>query len=223
MHLRSAPRHDNTENSHRTVLKATHTVIEIPREQPLHSLSRAVEKHGYMRALALQEGEVSRALREADPTNQVTVDALRTLEQYEARSTRAVAPDASVLAHIPVATFEALGKGLIALRQYEAECAPGNEDSSPRSPSTLAMRRSHAPIAGPSVAFSGTTLPGSPSTSMRVRGGSLVDPGAAPLQIAKDALKAFTGLMRVSPIGMLHLERIEITRVERGELLATFR
>jgi|GEM_PF-1488752 len=209
------------ENSHRTILKATHTAIELSRDT-LDSLNRATEKQAYVRALALRNGEVTRAIRSAPPGREITADTVRILEQFEERTLHTLPPDASALARIPSASLEAFGEALIALRSKDAEAA--YEAKPDESPAHDSAQQSLISRPSPLYALS-AQLPVAAPNMMRTMqgGGPLMRAEDALLQISRDALNAFRAAMRVSPIGMLHLERIEMSPagVERGELLAT--
>ncbi len=183
------------ENSDRTVLKATHTTIDIPPEQ-VKRLNRALEKSGYVRALALQDGEVARARRMADPEGRLRDQVWSTLQQFEVGTSRVTIPDQSVLAILSTDELKTFGEALVVLRSRELDRPAAQE--------RLDVER----LAVNDQQQARMSQPGDP---------------AALHQVARAALSTFTQAMAVSPIGMLHLERIEMSPagVERGELLGT--
>lgn len=178
------------ENSHRTVLKATHTAIDISPDRA-DRLHRVLEKSGYVRALAIQDGEVGRIRQTADPDCVLRDQVWSTLQQFEVGQSHLTVPDQSVIAGLSMEELKTFGEMLVVARSRMLD-RPAAEKRLDRND----LRRS--PV----------SQYGNP---------------AALYQVAKAALSNFTQAMTVSPIGLLHLERIEMSPagVERGELIGT--
>lgn len=193
------------ENSDRVVLKATHTAIKIPPEQ-MAMLGRALEKSAFVRALALRPGEVQ-AVRLAGGVQRDLSDAAwGTLTQFEQQNARLDLPKPSNLAAIPTGALKSFGDALVAKRTTDLAASQGG----------LATAGGSGSIDGARAAetFMATTVPADVVASQQL---------AALAHAAKQAVATFIGAVEISPVGMLHLERIEMSPagVERGELLST--
>lgn len=184
-------------NSSRELLKATHTPIVFDRTNT--PPSRVHDKAAFVRGLQLQTGEVD-AVRRAPAARQqgradgVAGDALwATMQQFEPAPVASLAPRASVLADVPTEQLTSFGQAVLEHRLAMLQAV-----SVPAPGADVEAHRA------PAVAID------------RVVAASLVN-------FAKAALDGFTSAIQISPIGMLHLERIEMAPagIERGELIAT--
>ena len=175
-------------NSNRTLLKATHTAIDLP-EESLGNLNRALEKNSYVRSLSLQDGEVDRLRRSAQAAADRPSAIWDAMSSFEPSRLHATGWESGVLASVPTQDLVEFGQRLIEQRTADAvRREPRDRD----------------------VAIAGLDARG-----------YAVDP--ALIGAAKSALDTFTSMLKISPVGMLHLERIEMAPagIERGELLAT--
>ncbi|MCU1556129.1 MAG: uncharacterized protein JWN09_124 [Microbacteriaceae bacterium] len=189
------------DNSDRIVLKATHTAIKIPPEQ-MATLGRALDKSAYVRALALRPGEVE-AARSSSELRQVSDTVWPTLTQFEQQNALLSVPEASGLAPIPTDFLTAFGKAVIAKRSADLGAAQSGAAVDAAKSPTGDLRIADAVVAT-QYANTDRDL-------------------AALVHAAKQAVSTFSAASEISPIGMLHLERIEMSPagVERGELLST--
>jgi hypothetical protein len=193
-------------NSDRHLLKATHTPITFD-QLDAPPPSRAHDKAAFARSLQLQPGEVD-ALRQGLRSQAAAAipDAVwDVLRQFEPPPVGGLAPKASVLADVPVDHLMGFGQALLDRRTANL-AALTSPPTAPDSSSPAAPRAAQARAAGALAAVSPDRLLAS----------SLVT-------FARGALNLFTNAVQVSPIGMLHLERVEMAPagVERGELIAT--
>jgi hypothetical protein len=189
------------ENSDRTILKATHTPLQFERrsdDEP--EPTRTVDKAAFVRRLQLQSGEVeavrqhSRDMRERDSPSEATWSAL---SQFEPRGLAALAPSASAVSPIPVDELVKAGQAVLSHRIEMLDTTTQEQGAPARGEVVRSLNvRTRAPEA--------------------LLAQSLVT-------FARGALETFGSAFQVTPIGMLHLERIEMAPagIERGELLAT--
>lgn len=191
------------DNSDRIVLKATHTGVTIPPAQ-LATLGRALEKSSYLRALALGTGEVDAV--KASELPRVSDEVWTRITQFEQQNARLTVPDASGLAPISADFLKSFGLAVIAKRSTD-----------------LASTQESGAAASPQESPTGVD-PQIADTAMPMQNVQLAGRDIAALvHAAKQAVSSFTASSEISPIGMLHLERIEMSPagVERGELLST--
>jgi hypothetical protein len=192
----------NLTNSIRQIPKATY--VPLQPASPLPSSGRSIPKFGYVRQLDLQPGEVDQVQSSLTVLNATTAagsglaDAnfWSLLKQFEGSPLPAALPSPSVFADIPESQLTTFGNALAAVRNQ----ALTQTNAAPRT----------AQIAN---AASSTTTTTSPSN------GDLLDRYNKSLA----ANNVFVANVTAQPIGMLNLERLEMTPadVERGELLAT--
>ena len=183
-------------NSSRALLKATHKPILIERTDT--PPSRAHEKAAFVRSVQLQSGEVD-AVRRTMPGSGarggVSKGSWEALRRFEPAPVASLAPRASTLADVSADELTAFGHALLDHRVSLLHALPAG-----------------AQAEGDVVAHSAPA-----ATSLdRLVASSLVN-------FARTSLDTFTSAIKVSPIGMLHLERIEMAPagIERGELIAT--
>jgi hypothetical protein len=190
------------DNSSRIVLKATHTAIKIPPEQ-MATLGRALDKSAYVRALALGAGEVH-AIRSLGELRQVTDAVWATLTRFEQQNARVAVPEASSLAPIPTDLLTSFGQTVVAKRSADLAAA----------------QQGAVDFAQPLTANDLITADAATATLYNANLGRDL---AALVHAAKQAVSTFNAASEISPVGMLHLERIEMNPagVERGELLST--
>jgi hypothetical protein len=186
-------------NSNRVLLKATYTPIALPKSDPhIGNLGRAREKATFANSLQLAPGEVRQTLDhlKQQRAGHQSTDPLSVLQAFEQSPDRvAPKPEPSVLANVPVASLQAFGAAVVELRSAQKS-------------SVSAQAPNSAPVAESTRSY---TAPASNGlTDVR-------------LMIAHNALNTFNNAVQVSPIGMLHLERIEMAPagIERGELIGT--
>ncbi len=229
-------------NSDRQLLKATYVPVAF--DQPSDKLSQAHLKAALVRGLQLQRGEVAAVRSRVASTGSATISdsVLLTLKQFEPQPVAALMPKASVLADIPVQHLQAFAQATLDHRtdqlhnidqpspQPSPSGAPGGAPgASPSTPVTgrPEMARISIQPAPPGLnRIAATTSSPLPSQVPTTTGPSPANQRAVALSMvtfAKGALDTFTKAITVSPIGMLHLERIEMQPVgiERGELVST--
>lgn len=192
-------------NSDRHIYKATHTTVELPRRgrQP----ARALDKASFARGLQLQRDEV-RAVVRSDGNVQLpqpTIDALAAFETSPDAATGTDADAIAALAAVPAEQLTIFGQALVSDRNRRLEAMQSHQRtaSEPASPDADALV---------------------PLRASRQQPGLIeVAKAKSLVSFAHASVQAFTQAIRISPIGMLHLERIEMTPVgvERGELLGT--
>lgn len=159
----------------------------------MRGLGRALEKSSFLRSVALRDGEVQ-AVREARVTDREIPDEVwDVLARFEPQQVADAPMDRSTLAGVPVAALTAFGEGLVRLRSEVLAAG--------QAPAVMEVRE-----ARPNAGFA-----------------QMLSLAQTHVHLAQEGLDSFTRLIHISPIGMLHLERIEMhpVGVERGELLAT--
>ena len=141
------------------------------------------------------------------------------LKQFEPKLLAVQEPKPSVLADIPIEQLLSFGRAVIDHRSSLLEVAR----QPPQDPAV-----STAPLPGQSLDPLAAGAASFTSAQMTGVGASAVQPdilglAAAYVQFAISAYDAFKNAVTVSPIGMLHLERIETAPagIERGELVGT--
>ena len=189
----------NLTNSTTSVQKVTH----VPLKPPTPTTGWATVKSSFVRQLGLQTGEVT-AVQQAFGTlataapNAITPDAnfWALLQQFEGTPLASQLPVPSAFASIQTSDLTAFGNGLIGLRKQQVE----------------SLRTALAPQVGTSGA---NVSPGAQAANYGAALNSLNTGIAATKNLAQDT--------STSPIGMLNLERLEMTPagIERGGLLAT--
>jgi hypothetical protein len=230
-------------NSTRQVLKATHTPIEFDLTTGTQP-SRAHEKAAMVRSLQLQPGEVDAVQgQQAGPGSSAPLppEVSATLRTFEPQSVPALTPQATALADVPATTLIAFGQSVLTHRQGILEgiqastlgpplgqptpapptvpgasrltsaAAPGAAITAPTEPSTATTM-----AVSPAVAGSASALVAAASSAQLASAVSLVT-------AAQAAVNSFSNAVKISPIGMLNLERLEMSPagIERGELLST--
>ncbi len=181
------------DNASRRVQKATYVQLTVPIENT--QVGGAVAKYGFVRQLSLQPGEVAAALdtRRQSPEDARSLEAAPMLQSL--RSTLTAFEGTPVNSALPP-------RSIFASIPTAQLVEFGN---------ALALVREqdlNTPAAG-EAALPGDGL----AVAMRLN----------LLNIARSTTNAFEQSIAASPIGMLNLERLEMTPagVERGELLAT--
>jgi hypothetical protein len=185
-------------NSDRHVLKATHTPLKLDGAEQ-GKLGRAVEKAAYIRALKLQTNEAVLLQRVALATGSSAIadPVWDILKQFEPQAIALLSPKPSLLAEVPSEQLLAFGHLLIESRKQVLSLA-------------------QTPPTDPAVGLPNfEPAPSAPDNAL--------GKAAASVQFGVSAINAFRSAIAISPIGMLHLERIESAPagIERGELLAT--
>lgn len=193
------------ESSNRTLLKATHTSIDLDPED-LAELSRAVEKSSFIASLALQDREIAelpaRFRDVLDPR------VLSAVAQYEPARVAVAPPDRSVLRDVSVDDLQMLGEAVFSVRQALLDRLQGES-----------LTGRNAPVTRLAI-FQQTREPAvTAALSERLQ------KQIALVRVARQSIDVFVQQAKktISPIGLLHLERIEMVPagIERGELLAT--
>jgi hypothetical protein len=189
----------NLTNSITKVVKATYVPLKIAEKVP--DVGHATLKSSYVRQLNLQPGEVEAVQKVLVPKGAAAIGRIGSdpavwslLKQFEGTLLSAQLPAVSAFANIPVSDLITLGNALVALRQQAVEL----------------LQQPVAPAA---------------DVKKVERPGGAQSVGAA-LNLLNTAIIGVKGLATdssTSPIGMLNLERLEMTPagVERGGLLAT--
>jgi hypothetical protein len=189
----------NLTNSTVSVLKATHVPLKTPPpKEGVQVAGNATLKSSYVRQLALQSGEVT-AVQEAGTGATADQNFWSLLRQYEGAPLASQLPSPAAFANVQVSDLAVFGRGLIAVRQRQLQQLQKNP--APAAP------------AGAVVKAALVAVPDSAAVSSAVNN----------LNSAVVANNAFVSDSSTSPIGMLNLERLEMTPagVERGGLLAT--
>jgi len=232
-------------NSDRHLLKATYAPIEF--DQPPDKLSQAQPKAALVRGLQLQTGEIDAIRSKVAVTGASPIPdpVWSLLKQFEPQPVAALMPKASVLADVPAEHLQAFAKATLdhrieQLRNLDQPQSPppsgGSGDSTPPSPNIPAPAQPRAPavplvaprigqVAPPAVKAANVS---SAVNQMAITAApmALVTQRAVAVSLvtfAQGALDTFTNAVKICPIGMLHLERVEMSPagVERGELVAT--
>ena len=198
-------------NSSRRVSKAT--LVSLQLDSPsTNGVGGAVVKSAFVHQLGLQPGEVTAARNlinraenaprlQASEEEGAQIRVLSTdnslwehLQAFEGFPIPSQLPSPSTFATVPVQELQSFGKAIVALRQHTLDQLNQQQTD----PSQGILVRS------------------TPTTSQIAMAVSFLNAAAV-------ATKAFEASFKVSPIGSLHLERIEMTPagVERGELIAT--
>jgi len=194
------------ESARRRIPKLTYVPLKV--DTATSETGASVVKFGYMRNLALQLGEVDVARkqfsssvgRQKQASLLSTSSALwRTLKKFEGTPMPSELPHPGAFAKIPTATLLAFGKVVLELRQQ----ALSQMKNAP--PSTLASDGARP-----------TVTPMALDSANIGKAMNAVNSGII-------ANKSFEANVSATPIGMLNLERLEMTPagIERGELLAT--
>ena len=185
-------------NSTSTITKATYVPLNAPLDADgknvVATSGGAVRKSGYVRSLDLQTGEVDAAVRAAAAASTPpSTQLLSLLKQYEGTPIPAALPQASQFSSIPDAELIAFGNALVTLR---GQALTATQQTANQASDTGAAENAEA-IATATSRYN-TALVGTRSMSG-------------------------TTTSATSPIGMLNLERIEMTPagIERGGLVAT--
>jgi LysM repeat protein len=204
--------------STRRVSKAT--LVSLQLGPQLSDSGGAILKFGFLNHLNLQPGEVEAARNvlagpNVTPSLLTTEDESArqgllsvdnplwdTLKAFEGSPIPSQLPSPSVFANVGTSTVQALGKAVIKVRQQTLARIKQQE----------AATTPHL-TSGSASEISGSTTMISPAVAKAVND----------LNAAVVAANAFEAAFKVSPIGVLNLERIEMTPVgiERGELIAT--
>ena len=203
------------ESASRAVAKRTYVAVQssTPASQ---GPANAVQKMALIRNMSLQQGEVDAVMLTAGPEgepplDQATADLLR---QFEGQPLVAQLPKASAVAGIPAQTLTSFATSVASLRGAAlAEASrQGDEPASPSAPPAapgqgVPSGRTASPAAVPVNVYAAMRAP-----DLQVS-----------LNSALVAQSAFEAQVAATPIGMLHLENVEMTPagIERGELLAT--
>jgi type II secretion system protein G len=232
-------------NSDRHLLKATYAPIEF--EQPPDKLSQAQPKAALVRGLQLQSGEVDAVRSKVAATGVPPIpDPIwSVLKQFEPQPIAALMPKASVLADVHVEHLQTFAKATLnhrieQLRNLDQPQSPPPSDSSagsaalsPDRPVPAPPRAAALPLiatrpveAAPAAVRPVNASPVSTQMIVAAPPAALVTPRAIATSLvtsAQGALDTFTNAVKITPIGMLHLERVEMSPagVERGELVAT--
>lgn len=196
-------------NSTRSLPKATYVRLdpEIAEEAP----GGALHKSSFLRSLALQDGEVDRTLRMDSSSD----------------SDRAVpkSPASSHRKSISAGPTQKMKEISHILRQFEGRKLPLELPS----PAALAgMQASHLLSFGRQLSrLRQADLDEAKVQPQRLARLSRLSPNLAMrydlVQAVRSALTAFTSELALSPVGMLNLERLEMTPagLEKGELIST--
>ena len=182
------------DNSTRRIPKASYVPLTIPVDDAVGG--RAVLKFGYVRQLGLQPGEVNAAQGALPRTaSSGTSTPWDVLRSFEGSPMISQLPSPSVFVNIPSSTLLAFGRAVVALRLQ-------------------ALNQLKQQVGGVARPALGSTL----ASVSGVLGSALNLVNAGTL-----ANNAFEANVTATPIGMLNLERLEMTPagIERGALLAT--
>jgi hypothetical protein len=163
----------------------------------------ALAKADFLRSLSLQPGEVNLVRERGLASGQLSQSQWSVLQGFEAASPENVAePPLTALAPIATDVLSGFGKTLIDVRSGGPESAAAGW-TGPR------VVGGQKPLAAPEE-LKAESRPGLAKAFNLVA-------------VAKRALSGFEDVVAVAPIGMLNLERLDMTPagIERGELIAT--
>jgi GH18 family chitinase len=194
-------RHDS---STRRIPKATYVPLKIPEAASLLDTGAALQKSGFVRRLSLQPGEVDAVRRKLTATGTSTgqpyvsvndATLWDTLRSFEGAPMPSQLPSPTSFAKMPLNALLAFGKAIVDIRRQ-------------------AVDQLKQQTAG-SELLAGAPAAQDLSTAMG-KALNLLNSGIT-------ATNGFEANVTASPIGMLNLERLEMTPagIERGELLAT--
>jgi hypothetical protein len=226
----------------RRIPKCTYTPLKI--DSPGTEEGAAIVKYAFAGNLGLHQGEVQAAVRLARATGPSLADStVQALQSFEGSPPPSLLPPASTFRAIPTSELKAFGQALLALRKTAAAPAPQSNGHDPALAGGTPIAAGAAPAAGLAAGAGAGPEAGQAVVAPAVAAPAVVASSiplavesatglAAPLinamamhqyQVAHVAVNNFEQNVAVAPIGMLNLERIEMTPVgvERGELLAT--
>jgi len=193
----------NLTNSTTSILKATHVPLLVTDSLP--AAGRAIVKSSYVRQLNLQTGEVDAVAATLDGNAKPaaakapskSTDMLTLLRQFESPQLASQLPDPSAFVNIDQTDLAAFGQALLSVRQRAVKqiSAPGSQ----------------TPIARNATNTEMINAPPSMGWAMNQLNTGIV------------AVNQFGANTAVTPLGMLNLERLEMTPagIERGGLIAT--
>jgi hypothetical protein len=211
-------------NSTTTIPKVTYVPLKVPADEPtrkqLATSGGAVRKSSFVRSLNLQPGEVDAVLNPPANVPATTAPAANPLtvllKAFEGQSIQSTLPAPSAFSAIADADLKSFGKALLAHRSQQLAAA-----QRPATPAAAAP-----PAASPATGAPATVVQ-RPSALVAGALGPAVDVALASTLVnaAAVAVNGFAAAAdsATSPIGMLNLERIEMTPagIERGGLIAT--
>lgn len=201
-------------NSTRSLRKVTHVPLVVPEDNS--GRGHAVVKAGYVRQLALQAGEVDQVLQsqsrvhetsllneEERPKHPKNSSLWPLLRQFEGSPLASMLPPAGAFTEIPSSEITAFGNALVKVREKRMK--------EMKEQARQEENRGEFTENAEDIETFALTASGHLADLV-----NLVNTSVA----ATNAFNANTG---VSPIGMLNLERLEMTPagIEQGELLAT--
>jgi hypothetical protein len=236
-------------NSTRQVLKATHTPIAFDPTTGTQP-SRAHEKAAMVRALQLQPGEVDAVQGQQAAQGggtPLSPDIGTALRSFEPQTVPALIPKAATLADVPMQTLLDFGQSVLTHRKSTLQGLQGSPPtaslgqsapdapnaagaSAPTSQALASGARPSAVAAVPPAPGPAPTTGAAPSAAAGPISAAVVAVSSAQLASAVNlvtsaqaAVDAFANAVKISPIGMLNLERLEMSPagIERGELLST--
>jgi hypothetical protein len=188
----------------------------------------AIVKYAFVGNLALQAGEVDAAVeQESGQQPAVSAETIDLLKAFEGSPAPALLPPASAFRAVPTSELRAFGQAVLASRLtlLNRTPTPAAGPSSAGAPAATATPQAvDAAGSAPPIAFSGSAP--ELATSTTALASLVVAPQPMALHnyaVAHVAVNAFENNIAVAPLGMLNLERLEMTPVgiERGELITT--
>jgi GH18 family chitinase len=221
------------ENATRRISKATYVPLIISLDSPLFNFpeGRAIVKFGYVRQLALQPGEVDAIWGALSASGSQGSSALapvgdgpvaNTLRLFEGAPMPSLLPAPSAFAELPSSVLLQFGKGLVAHRQQALHQLKQKTSGAPLPFTSSAI----ATAIEPHTTRSLTRLPEAGAAASAPASFDLSTTAGKALNlinVAIGATNSFEANVTATPIGMLNLERLEMTPagITRGELLAT--
>ena len=218
-------------NSTATIPKVTYVPVKPPEDEKsktaLANSGGAMRKSAFIRSLNLQPGEVdavTASLASSGSGKQAPTAVPKLAKSFESSPSRAALPSPAEFANVPDADLLAFGDALVGVRQQAVTAAQAS-----------AEQPAERPIAGPPADAKISASAPAPAIAATVPEALVVatakansDRYAIALRQANTAMRARETLSTgsssaTSPIGMLNLERIEMTPagIERGGLIAT--
>jgi hypothetical protein len=181
-------------NASRRVPKATLVSLQLPEAVLKREQGAAIEKYNFLHKLNLTKGEVA-TVAESFPNDQ---HVMAVLQAFEGSPTQSNRPSAKDVGRLPTSVLVKFGESIVRARKDRmADRVAGNEGSANIRENTTQFQNAR---------------------NFNIDQNITIEHHDAFV-----ALKNFTNAFKVSPIGMLNLERLEMVPagIQRGELIAT--
>jgi hypothetical protein len=207
------------ESGSRRIAKATYVALKVDNPPDTHEApGNALAKNTHVQMMRLQTGDVEavkgllkqKTSKRENATIHGGSKLLQLLEKYEGQPLQSSLPPASVFAPIPSSDIIEFGKALSSVREQQLSRIQSQAEAKVKGSEVT-----QAPVQVSDRLYAATGFALNPSLEVANAVGLL--------NSANLAVKSLERHVTATPIGMLHLERIEMTPagIERGELIAT--